>query len=77
MARKSRSGVLVVMATPGSGVNLHYAEADAPAGAVMRLQASCGVEDVGLVLEWDLRLPSTTRTCDRCFVTLPGAPPVH
>jgi hypothetical protein len=70
-------GVLVVMATPGVGVNLHYAEAEAPAGAVRWMRASCGVEDVGLVLEWNLRLPRKTSTCDRCFVTLPAQRPVH
>jgi hypothetical protein len=65
------------MATPGAGVNLHHAEDDLPAGAVRWMRTSCGVEDVGLVLEWNLRLPRKTRTCERCFVTLPVRRPVR
>lgn len=77
MASTNGWGALVAMATPGAGVNLHHADVDAPAGAVRLLRASCGVEEVGLVLEWNLRLPRTTRTCDRCFVTLPVRRPVN
>ena len=76
MAGTGSLGVLVVMPTPGAGVLLHYAEVSPPAGPVAWIRACCGAEASGVVLEWSLRLPKTTRTCDRCFVTLPERP-VH
>jgi len=56
MASPNEWGALVAMATRGAGVNLHHADVDASAGMVRWLRASCGVEEVGLVLEWNVRL---------------------